>query len=305
MAFDEATQGLLQQLATADRPPMHETDPGTARATIGALAAFAPPGPDMDRKVETDAVSGVDSIVLRPQHPRGVLVWWHGGGWVTGAPGEHEQLGRVLADRTGLTVVLAGYRLAPEHRYPAAVDDAWRTLQWAHHADLAPAGSPLLVGGDSAGANLATVVSARARGERGLTIAGQVLIYPITDHDFTTESYRTPENQYGLSADTMKWFWDFYADASDRNHPDASPLRSPDLSNMPPAVVVTAEHDVLRDEGEAYAHALEAAGNTVKHRRFDGQIHGFFTLYGILPAGAQAIDFVVEEINGTLGDSHG
>jgi acetyl esterase len=301
MTLDDATAALLTQLAAAGGPPMHELDPATARQRMAGLAGLQPPGPELASverlRIPTDA-GGVPALVLTPDAPRGVLLYWHGGGWVIGSPDENEALGRRLADRTGCTVVLAGYRLAPEDPWPAAVDDAWAALTWTAR-ELA-AGLPLVVAGDSAGGNLATVVARRARHEDGPAIAAQVLVYPVTDHDFTTASYTDPANQLALNADTLRWFWDHYVPADKRDDPDVSPLRADDLSGLPPAVVITAEHDVLRDEGEAYAARLQEAGVPVSLRRFDGQMHGFFTMTGLLPGHDAALDHVVAELDHVL-----
>jgi acetyl esterase len=242
--------------------------------------------------------------VLTPgARPRGVIVYYHGGGWVIGSLADYDKLGRLLAQRTGCTVILVDYRLAPEYRYPTAVDDSWAALRWSdeHRADLASTGVPLIVAGDSAGGNLSAIMAQRARAAGGPAIALQVLIYPVTDCDLESTSYRDPANQLMLSRATMAWFWDHYApDPEARLHPDASPLRSTDLLRLPPAAVLTAEHDVLRDEGELYATRLMKAGVPVRHRRFAGQMHGFFQLLNILPGSTDAIDYIAEQLGPLL-----
>ncbi|HTW15033.1 MAG TPA: alpha/beta hydrolase [Nocardioides sp.] len=302
MALDAATTTLLRQLAAAGGPPMHEVSPAEARARMAGLAGLYPPGPEPARAedVTVPTRSGpLPARVIAPASPRGVLLYLHGGGWVVGSPAEHETLGRELAHRTGCTVVLGGYRLAPESPWPAAVDDAWDLLTWVsdRRGDLAGPGAPLVVAGDSAGANLATVVARHARDGGGPEIALQVLVYPVVDHDFDTASYTDPANQLALNRDTLRWFWDHYVAEEHRDHPDVSPIRAADLGGLPPAVVLTAEHDVLRDEGEAYAEALRAAGVPVSCRRFPGQMHGFFTMVGLLPATAEALDHVAAEVD--------
>jgi acetyl esterase len=304
MTLDGATTTLLAQLAAAGGAPMHELDPEAARARMAGLAQMLPAGPDTvvcrERAIPTRD-GEVPALVLTPERPRGVLLYFHGGGWVLGSPAENEALGRRLADRTGCTVVLAGYRLAPEHRWPAAVEDAWDVLSWT--AVQLP-GLPLVVAGDSAGGNLATILARRARDAGGPAIAAQVLVYPVTDHDFETDSYTDPANQLALNAHTLRWFWDHYVAADDRDHPDVSPLRAADLGGLPPAIVLTAEHDVLRDEGEAYAARLRAAGVPVSLRRFDGQMHGFFTMVGLLPGHDAALDHVTAELDRVLTQEH-
>lgn len=302
MTLDDATATLLAQLAAAGGRPMRELDPLEARTRMAGLAQLQAAGPEVahreERSIPTRA-GGVPALVLTPASPRGVLLYLHGGGWVVGAPAENESLARRLAVRTGCTVVLAGYRLAPEHRWPAAVDDAWDVLGWtaAHLLPLAGSqGAPLVLAGDSAGGNLVAVLTRRAREVGGPPLAAQVLVYPVTDHDLDTDSYLDPTNQLALDRETLRWFWDHYVDQTDRDHPDVSPLRVDDLAGLPPAVVVTAEHDVLRDEGEAYAARLRAAGVPVSLRRFPGQMHGFFTMVGLLPGHDAALDHVVAEL---------
>lgn len=309
MALDAATTALLAKLAEAGGAPMHETTPAEARARMAGMATLYPTGPEVARAEDLEVPTRAGSAACRlvaPESPRGVLLYLHGGGWVVGSPAEHETLARELAVRTGCAVVLGAYRLAPEHRWPAAVEDAWDVLSWisTHHGELAPAGSPLVVAGDSAGGNLATIIARRARDEGGPAIAAQVLVYPVTEADFDNGSYTDPANQLALNRQTLEWFWDHYVDAEHRDHPDVSPARADDLSGLPPAIVITAGHDVLRDEGEKYAEQLRAAGVRTTLRRFDGQMHGFFTMSGLLPAGAEALAHVAAELEPLLTTTH-
>jgi acetyl esterase len=307
MALDEATTALLAQLASSGTKPLHEMTAAEARGMAAALRGQAGPGPEMARVQNARARSAGGSIPVRllvPQEPpAGVIVYYHGGGWVLGGIADSDLLGRELAQRTGCAVVLAGYRLAPEYRYPTAVLDAQAALRWAADrlGDIAGGPVPLIVAGDSAGGNLAAVVAQLARAG-GPPIAAQILVYPVTDCDFSTTSYTDPANQLLLDAESMAWFWDHYApDEAARLHPDASPLRAPVLSGLPPAIVVTAEHDVLRDEGELYATRLIKARVPVQHRRFTGQMHGFFTMTGVLPGSADALEFVAAALEQQLG----
>jgi acetyl esterase len=311
MALDQATTALLEQLAANGLGPLQALTPAEARGRMAALRASAaqPPGPDMASVRDTRVrVSGgfVPVRVLTPvPRPRGVIVYYHGGGWVIGGLADFDQLGRLLARRTGCTVILVDYRLAPEYRFPTAVDDAWAALAWADQlrrelAGLPGAGAalPLVVAGDSAGGNLSAVTAQRAQAAGGPAIALQVLVDPVTDCDLETTSYRDPANQLMLSRDSMTWFWDHYApDPAARVHPDAAPLRTADLSRLPPAVILTAEHDVLRDEGELYATRLLKAGVPVRCRRFAGQMHGFFTMTGLLPGADEALDYVTAAVS--------
>lgn len=305
MALDKATADFLAQMAETGAAPMHTLQPQEAREMSAAMTDLSGPGPQL-HEVRDTAVFAADGAkiavrVLRPaERSRGVLVYLHGGGWVIGSVDQFDTLGRVLAQRTGCTVVLVEYRLAPEHRYPVAVEDAWAALGWSaqHVAELTGgAGGPLVVAGDSAGGNLAAVLANRAKTAGDPQIAAQVLVYPVTDADLDNASYTDPDNQLMLTRDTMVWFWDHYVpDIAARAEPDASPLRCADLAGSPPAIVLTAEHDVLRDEGEAYAEKLRAAGVAVQLRRFSGQMHGFFQFVGFLPGGTTAIDYVTEQL---------
>jgi acetyl esterase len=218
---------------------------------------------------------------------------------VIGAIDEFETVGRKLAERSSCAVVLVDYRLAPEHRYPTAVEDSYAALEWTadHLADIAGrADVPLIVAGDSAGGNLAAVMAQRARDRNGPAIDLQVLIYPVTDADFDRPSYVDADNQLLLTRDAMVWFWDHYVpDPARRTEPDASPLRAESLAGLPPAVVLTAEHDVLRDEGEEYANRLTQAGVTVDFRRHAAQTHGFFTFL-LLPGSERGFQHVVRAV---------
>jgi acetyl esterase len=305
--LDQPTTALLDQLAAAGLRPLHELTPAAAREMMAGLRRAEVPGPDMasvrDARVR---VSGgfVPVRVLMPSGPpRGVIAYFHGGGWMLGDIAGYDRLGRLLAQRTGCTVVLVDYRLAPEYRFPVAVDDSWAALRWVseHLTDFAAPDAPLIVAGDSAGGNLSAVLALRARAAGGPTLALQLLIYPATDCDLETTSYRDPANQLMLSRETASWFWDHYVPVpAARLHPDAAPLRAPDLSRLPPGVIVTAEHDVLRDEGELYATRLLKAGVPVRSRRFDGQMHGFFTMTGLLPGADAALDYVTAAVGEVL-----
>ncbi|GGJ70542.1 alpha/beta hydrolase [Streptomyces brasiliensis] len=305
MALDEATTAFLSQMTESGMKPLHEMTPAEARGLGGVLHEMYGPGPAVARVVnDTVAVDGgqIPVRILAPENPRAVIVYYHGGGWVIGAIDEFDTLARQMVQRTGAAVVLVDYRLAPEHRYPTAAEDAWAALRWVEaHFDEHAAQLPLIVAGDSAGGNLAAIVAQRAKTEDGPEISLQVLVYPVTDADLDNASYRDLENQLMLTRDSMIWFWDHYApDPAARRNPDASPLQATDLSGLAPAVVLTAEHDVLRDEGEAYAEKLRAAGVPVVHRRFAGQMHGFFTMVNVLPSAAEAMEYVGEQLDGYL-----
>lgn len=308
VALDFATNALLEQMASSGVKPLHESTPEEARQLTASFGELAGPGPRMSRADDL-TVTAADGAaipirVLVPlQRTRGVIVYIHGGGWVIGRASEFDTLGRRLAERTSCAVVLVDYRLAPEHRYPTAVDDCWDALVWVadHLADIAGSDDvPLIVAGDSAGGNLSAVMALRARDRGGPRIDLQVLIYPVTDADFERPSYTAEENQLILTREAMIWFWDHYVpDAEQRSEVDASPIRAESLAGLPPAVVMTAEHDPLRDEGEAYAAALEAAGVPVNFRRHEGQTHGFFTLL-MLPGSERGLQQVAKAVQACI-----
>jgi len=302
MALDAATIRFLKQLTEGGGKPLHESTPDEARVYLSELAELAGPAPEMQR-VEDHTIDGPDArtklrILVPVENPIGVLVYYHGGGWVLGSIDEYDTVARKLAERTSCAVVLVEYRLAPEHRYPAAVDDSYAALEWVGQnvKYIAAREVPLIVAGDSAGGNLAAVMAIRARDRNGPSIALQVLIYPVTDFNFDRPSYVDPENQLLLTRDGMIWFWDHYVpDASRRAEPDASPLQTENLLGLPPAVILTAEHDVLRDEGEAYAARLQEANVKADLQRYASQMHGFFTLL-MLPGSELGFQQVVKAV---------
>jgi acetyl esterase len=236
-------------------------------------------------------------IRLRIYEPAGarpfpVLVYFHGGGWVIGSLDTHDGVCRALAARAPCIVVAVDYRLAPEHRFPAALDDAWAATAWVaeHAASIGGDPEQIAVGGDSAGGALATACAMRAR-DRGLRLGLQLLVYPVTDHRFDTVSYDECADGYGLTRDAMRWFWGQYlGPGGEGSSPEASPLRAPDLGGLAPALVITAEYDPLRDEAEAYAARLEEAGVRVQLRRCEGLIHGFLRLPGTIPRANAVLD---------------
>lgn len=307
MPLLDAVSAFLGQMAEQGVKPIHESTPEEVRALTAGLAELYGEGPAMERvddvTIPVDGGEIAARILVPVAAPRGVFVYYHGGGWVIGGNiDEFDTLGRKLAASTGCAVVLVDYRLAPEHRYPVAVDDCFAALQWVHQhlGDIAGREVPIVVGGDSAGGNLAAVMAQRSRDRGGPPIAFQVLVYPVTDADFDRPSYTAEENQLMLTRDSMIWFWDHYLpDASRRTEPDASPLRANDLSGLPPALVITAEYDVLRDEGEEYAERMKQAGVPVELIRTPGQMHGFFTLL-VVPGHEEAIARITAALDAHL-----
>jgi acetyl esterase len=294
MTIDPGTKAVLDALPEGDGiETMTATE---ARALYAAMPRPAELVP-VDRVENRDA----DGVPVRIYWPSGatgptpLVVFYHGGGWVLGDLDTHDDTCRRLTNIVGCTTVSVDYRLAPEHRFPAAADDALTTLRWAaKHADsLGCDPSRLAVAGDSAGGNLAAVTAQRARDENGPVLAYQLLVYPVTDADFSRQSYADNGKGYMLTLAGMQWFWDHYCpDAEARRDPKVSPLRATSLAGLPPAIVITAEFDPLRDEGEAYADALMAAGVATTARRVDGHIHGFMGLSGVLDSCATETDAV-------------
>ena len=294
MPLDPAAKAVLDLLEEADAPPLEDQTPSQARELFAGLVALGGEGAAVASVDERD-IGGVSALVITPTGlgPFPVLVWIHGGGWVIGSAEESQAIARDLAAGAGCIVVSPDYRLAPEHKAPAALDDCVAATRWLldNAGELGGDPSRIAVGGDSAGGNLSALVAL----EFGDRLRYQVLVYPATDLSLADVHASLDENADGylLTKSGMKWFIDHYLDDSGLTSDDVrvSPLNASDeaLSRTPPAFVITAEFDPLRDEGEAYADRLRAAGVDVTHRRFEGQIHAFFTLPLAVPAGAEAI----------------
>jgi len=311
MALDNATLAFLAAAAEAagpDAKPMWHLEPVDARAVSAGMTPMFGTGPDM-HATHDHLLTGIDGghftvrVHVPVENPAGVFVYLHGGGWVLSGIDDFDTLGRQLAAKSGCAVVLVNYRKAPESRFPIAVEDSWTALQWTadHLEDIAGAPVPLFVGGDSAGGNLSAVMALRARDYNGPQLAKQILVYPVTDADFSRGSYLEDENQTLLTTEFMQWFWDHYVpNPEDRGHHEASPLRAESLEGLAPALVITSAHDVLRDEGEAYAQRLREAGVPTEHQRWEGQMHGFFSMVNVLPAAAEAMDFVAASVRAGL-----
>jgi acetyl esterase len=297
MPLDAQTQALLDQMEAQEGPPLHTLAPAAARQVMFQLAAMGG-DPDEVAQVQDHVVSSpAADIPVRIYTPVGegpfpVLVYFHGGGWVLGDRDTHDVLCRNLANRAGCVVVSVDYRLAPEHKFPAAPQDCLAATRWAaaNAAEFNGDRSRIAVGGDSAGGNLAAVVALMARDESGPPLVGQLLIYPVTDYYMPGKpSYIENGDGYFLTHGDMAYFWNHYLNApTEADNPYAAPLRAADLSNLPPAFVLTMEFDPLRDEGEQYADRLSAAGVQTHHKRYDGTIHGCASLAGALDTGRVA-----------------
>ncbi len=311
MALDQATQNLLAEMAKMDGKPIHESTPQEARELSGKLKDFQGDGPTMveEKWVKIDVEDGsIDAHILKPSHnPDGVLVYYHGGGWVIGKASDFEVLGKKLAQQANTTVILIDYRKAPEHPFPVGINDSYIALKWVEYniEEIAGKEVPLIIAGDSAGGNICAVLALKARDHSGPKIAMQILIYPVTDHNFENGTYSDPENQLMLEKQSMIWFWDHYLSrVEDRNTYEASPAQAKNFSGLPPAVVITAGHDVLREEGEKYASKLIEAGVSVKFKRFPDQMHGFFTMANILPGSDAALHFIQEAIRSYVAEQN-
>jgi acetyl esterase len=289
-------QQILDGKAASGAPPLWELTPDEARAGVEASNAMIPAGPAMESVRDIVIPSQAGGMPARVYSPSpdapGVVVYYHGGGWVVGSLDGWDPSVRALAAASGCDVVSVDYRLAPEHAFPAAADDAYDALVWVASAESGlAAGRPIVVAGDSAGGNLATVSALRARDAGGPAIALQVLVYPVVDCDLDRRSYREFDgDDLILNRRDMGWFWDKYApDREARVNPYASPLRAPSLAGLPAAFLITAEHDPLRDEGLAYADRLRTARVPVEHRHYGSQIHAFFSFTGVLDDADKAV----------------
>jgi acetyl esterase len=308
MALDPQARAFLDQLAAMGAPPLTEATPEQARAAMSAMAAI---GGEPEEKAATEdrAIPGPSGdIPVRIYRPGGearlpAIVFFHGGGFVIGDIGTHDGMCHQLATRVPAVVVSVDYRLAPEHRFPAAVDDCFAATEWvsAHAGELGADARRLAVAGDSAGGNLSAVVALRARDSDEPSIAFQLLVYPATDMTRSAASHRENGEGYLLTTELIDWFMaHYFGPAGDLRHRDASPLFVEDLSGLPPALVITAEFDPLRDEGEAYADRLRQAGVNARASRYDGMIHGFFGMDAVFDASKKAIDEAVAALQDAL-----
>jgi acetyl esterase len=308
MPLDPKAKALIDMMAQMPLPPWSELDAVSFRAMMDG-GRFPPPELPLAEIVDTTIPGPAGPIgariyraALEPNQP--VIVYFHGGGFVIGNLESHDGTCRRLCHNIGCTVVSVDYRLAPEHVYPAAVDDSYTATKWvADNAEtLKIDAARIAVAGDSAGGNLAAVVAIIARDRGGPAICHQLLTYPVTDMAFKSESYTSNGTGYFLSKDMMVWFGQQYVPAGhDIEDPLLSPLYHTDLSGLPPATVITAEFDPLRDEGEAYARKLEAAGVPTRLIRYDGVFHGFFSMNGAIDQADDAHAFAASELKNAFG----
>ena len=299
MPLNPLLEQMLAELARSEAPPLSGMTPTEAREMYRAMqsvqniielphvADLTLPGPDGE----------IPCRVFHPEtgsdKPLPCVLYFHGGGWVIGDLNTHDHVCRSLAKTSGCILLSVDYRLAPESTFPASFDDCYAAMDWisANGSELGMDPSRLAVAGDSAGGNLAASVALAARDNKGPAIGAQALVYPVTDTSLAYPSYRENGEGYLLTRESMEYFINTYVpDATQRADQRVAPIRAADLGGLPPALIITAEFDPLRDEGEAYAARLRAAGVETEVTRYDGMIHGFFNMAEMIPDGQTAID---------------
>ncbi len=306
--IDPAARALLDLIVQRGVPPTHTLTPDEARRAYLERRSFTQPAPPDVASVRDETSGPVPMRVYRPLGAAAgatlpALVYFHGGGWVIGDLDTHDTLCRELANGAGVCVVAVDYRRAPDHRFPAAVDDCYAATRWivAQAAALRIDPTRLAIGGDSAGGNLAAVVAIAARDAGDLPLAYQLLIYPATDQRAASPSHTANGQGYLLTSDSVAYYRAHYLEREE-DWPDwrASPLLHEDLSRLPPALVLTAGFDPLRDEGAAYADRLSAAGNRVAYVCFERQIHGFILMGKVLDEANAAVALCASELKRAL-----
>ena len=301
MNLDPQSADILKLIADSDAPALGEGTVQEGRdgfAQMTAMLGVEAPPVQTIREIQIPGPNGdIRSLVITPntaeKGPLPILIYYHGGGWVIGSPETHQKEACYYADKAECIVILPDYRLAPEHVFPAAAEDSYAVLQWVStNADtIGGDASRIALGGDSAGGNLAAVVSQMARDRKGPAIALQLLIYPATRMGATTQSYEDFKEGYFLTAVAMNWFFGHYlSQPGDWDDLLASPLLATNFMGLPPAYVMTAGFDPLRDEGKAYADKLKAAGVPVEYVCYEHQVHGFASLAGAVDEARQFLD---------------
>lgn len=300
VVLEPAAQAVADALAASGGPPLYTLSPADARAVLDRAqagdVALAPAGVEQ-RMIPGGPGGEVSVTIVRPPAASAMspgVLYIHGGGWILGNFGTHERLVRDLAQQTGAVFVFVNYTPSPEERYPVAIEQAYATLTWMAEqgGDIGIDGARLAVAGDSVGGNMTAAVTLLAKERGGPALRFQVLLYPVTDANMDTGSYDQFADGPWLTRKAMAWFWDAYApDPSVRLQPTASPLHAPveQLAGLPPALVVTDEADVLRDEGEAYGRKLRQAGVDVAAVRCEGVFHDFMMLNGLAETNAAQV----------------
>ena len=292
MPLHPQVKALLDQFEAQGMPSFEEMGVAGGREAIQAFKDLQGVEEPVAAIEERTIPGPGGELLLRIYTPSGsaphpVVVYFHGGGFLLGDVTTSDKPCRALANASGCTVVSVQYRLAPEHPYPAPLEDCYAATRWVaeHGAEIGVDARRIAVCGDSAGGNLAAAVALKARDEGAPRIAFQALIYPVTDCDYETPSYRDNASGYLLSRDDCRWFFRTYHGGGESRDALAWPLRAASHAGLPPALIVTAEYDPLRDEGERYAEALRAAGVPVRLYRYEGMIHGFYWMGGVVDAG--------------------
>jgi acetyl esterase len=301
-------KAFLEKQAASGAPAVWEAPLSEIRAnTQGRMATSGPVEPI--REISNRFIPGPTSdLPIRIYRPTDVpsapaIVHFHGGGFVLNYLDMYDASMSRLANQSGFTIIGVHYQKAPEHPFPTPFDDCYTTLLWvlAHADELKIDATKVGVAGDSAGATLASAVALKARDNK-IPLAFQALIYPCNGRDFTTDSYINYATGYGLSTQAMKWFWDHYLQGNQHDqNPYAVPMTADSFKDLAPAIVITAEYDPLRSDGEKYAALLEGDGVQVTYKQFDGMIHGFFTNMAVTPKAEVAIDYVAAELKKMVG----
>ena len=310
MPIEPAARALIEAM-DASFPKLHEMPSGTEarRRIVEAMHDVEPEREPVHHVEDRNIAVDGGEIAVRIYRPNDepdlpVVVFFHGGGWVLCNLESHDAMARRMANTSGCIVVATDYRLAPEHRYPTAAEDCYAALQWAHEnaASFGGDATRLAIFGDSAGGNLAAVVAQMARDRGNPDLRLQILAYPVIDARCDSNSHRTIGRDYMLWTEEVQWCWQQYLSAADEGeHPYASPIRAQTLAGLAPALVITPEFDPLRDEGEQYARALEAAGVPTEQTRYDGMFHSFLTFTNLLPAADRAHEEIAAALRSAFG----
>ncbi|HEY1630884.1 MAG TPA: alpha/beta hydrolase [Rhizomicrobium sp.] len=311
MPLDPLVKGFLDQMASVPGPKMWEVPPAVARETFNAMMQLVGPKDVPIGKVQNLTMPGPGGdIALRSYVPVAAkgealptLVFFHGGGFVIGNIESHDGLCRMLANEAGVRVISVAYRLSPEHKFPAAVEDAFAAVDWIENnaASLGVDANRIAVGGDSAGGGLAAVVAQLAKAKGDPKIVYQMLLFPVTQIGTETGSMREFGEGYFLDAATLRWFFNHYLlDSADRADPRVSPLQAKDVSGLPPAYIMLGGFDPLHDEGAAYADRLRAAGVKVQVADYPDMVHDFIYLQAVLPQAPEAVKAAAAALKGAL-----